>query len=371
MKRRTAAVLAALTGLVAGPFVSTVVGAGPVAVSTVAVFANGDYVDLDAVTSDGEVENVIEDLAATGHTAEKFTDISAAGWSAALDGANVLVIPELEAEEPEGALSTDMTQEARDVVADWVAGGGRILWFGSSDPTTDINAIFGFSLEHLDEFCFPEEEPIEDVAVAAIGDCVLTAAAAETELADGPPDLAYVDDSTSLVPDSLPEGSTIFYEGVVSDTGPQTAGIGDGLPIAAAVSMPHGDGAVLFLGWDWYPDSQSEGDAVAAAPADEAEWAVVLDLAVSQPEVAADSPAPGALRLRMDSPSTQPVLVVLVIDGTTHTVPIAAKTTEANFDVGGVAVIEWSVPGWGIGEGTVEVGGAAAEPVPVAPTFTG
>jgi hypothetical protein len=202
-------------------------------------------------------------------------------------------------------------------------------------------------------------------------------------MADGPADLAYVDDSTSLAPDSLPEGSTIFYEGVVTGD-PEIRAAGDaqaageepepepGTPLAAAVSMPYGDGAVLFLGWDWYPDAQSDSDATAASVEQEAEWALVLDLAVSQPEVTADSPGPGALRLTMDSPSTQPVFVRLVINGTEHTVPIAAKTTEANFDVGGAATVEWDVPGWGIGEGTVEVAGAAAaQPVPAAPNFTG
>lgn len=351
MKLRHAA-LAALIGLVAGPFASAVVAAGPVAESTVAVFSHEDFTDVDE-----EDANVIDDLEAGGHTVVLIEDITPEAFTAGLDGAQVLVIPEVDGGELIGALG----DEAESVISGFVDGGGRILFFGSGDPTPEMNGLFGFSLVHLEEFCVPEEEQGE-ITAAAVGDCVLTEAAAVTEMADGPADLAYVDDSTALDPASLPTGSTVFYED--SDTG-----------LVASASMPFGDGAVLFYGWDWFPEADEEGDAGVAGVEEEAEWATVLDLGVSQPEVTADSPAAGALRLRSDSPSTQPVFVALVIDGTAHTVVIAAKTTEANFDVGGAASVAWSVPGWGIGEGTVDVAGAAAAPpaapAPVAPTFTG
>jgi hypothetical protein len=363
MKPRTATVVAAFTGLIAGPFLSAVVAAGPVAVSTVAVFSNGDYTDVGE-----EDANLIDDLEARGHTVVLIEELSAEAFTTGLDGAHVLAIPEIDSL----AFLDDASADVLDVIRAFVDGGGRILFFGSNDPTPLMNELFEYELEYLDEFCFPP--PAEGVSTAAVGDCVLTAAAADTEMADGPADLAYVNDSTSVTPASLPEGSTVFYEGTAG-LGPNAAGAAGVLPedLVAAASMPFGDGAVLLFGWDWFPDTES--DSTAAGVAEEAEWATVLDLSVSQPEVSASSPAAGALDLTMDSPSTQPVFVALVINGTPHTVVIAAKTTSASFDVGGQATVAWSVPGWGIGEGSVDVAGATAappaEPAPVAPTFTG
>lgn len=358
MKLRNALAVAAITGLAAGPFLSVAGAARPVADSTVAVFANGAYVDLDPVTVDGEVENAIDDLEGAGHVVETFTDISAAGFTAALDGADVLLIPELE-QDP--GLYDDMTAEARAVVADWVEAGGRLVLMDGDHAAIGLNALFGFSTVP---------------GSGNGGDATATkdaAAAADTEFDEGPSELADISATDGLITASLPEGTTDVYLGGVVPVG--TAGEGQAGPMSTVGSVPVGDGAVIYLGWDWFPDTESAADAVAATAEDEAAWAIVLDLAVSQPEVTASSPAPGALDLTMDSPSTQPVFVELVINGTTHTVVIAAKTTSASFDVGGEAAVAWSVPGWGIGEGTVEVGGATAAPpaapAPVAPTFTG
>ena len=64
MKVRRAAALAAVAGLVAGPLISVVgVGAGPVAVSTVAVITDPNLTDIEE-----EAPNVIQDLEAGGHT---------------------------------------------------------------------------------------------------------------------------------------------------------------------------------------------------------------------------------------------------------------------------------------------------------------
>ena len=363
MKLRTAAAFAALIGLVAGPFLSAIVAAGPVAVSTVAVFSNDTYTDVEE-----EDTNLIDDLEAGGHTVVLIEELTAEAFTAGLDGAQVLAIPEVDS----GEILADASAELLDVIASFVDGGGRILFFGSSDPTGLMNELFGYELEYLGEFCVPEAAG--DTSTAAVGDCVLTAEAADTEMADGPADLAYVDDSTSVAPASLPDGSTVFYEGVAGAVPGSAGTAGVVLDLVASASMPYGDGAVLFFGWDWFPDAEG-GDSVAAGVAEEAEWATVLDLGVSQPEVSASSPAAGTLDLTMDSPSTQPVFVALVINGTPHTVVIAAKTTSASFDVGGQATVAWTVPGWGIGEGTVDVAGATAAPpaapAPAAPTFTG
>ena len=376
MKQRTAAVaMAALIGLVAGPFLTATVGAGPVAISTVYVFNNDTYVD-----SDQEVPNLIDDLEAGGHTVVEFEDISDESWVTVTEAAEVIVIPELERK---ANIELDLSDAAIATITDWVDGGGRLLWFGDEGEAEEgLNAIFGFAVdEYGDETCGVGDEFSDVGAAVAEGDaCPLTAEGGNTEWADGPSPLGYVNHTTGLVISTLPAGSTVVYQGAADDVfdGPEADAAGDEpepepvlADTAALVSMPYGDGVVVYHGWDWYPE-QDEADADAATVQEESDWAVVLDFSVSQPEVTADSPAPGVLRLTMDSPSTQPVFVALVINGTTHTVPIAPKTTFANFDVAGGTVVAWSVPGWGIGEGSTEVAaGTAAQPVPAAPTFTG
>lgn len=379
MKLRPAVATAATLGLVAIPLLSFPVEAGPVAVSTIAVLASDDYVD-----SDQEVVNLTDDLTAGGHTVVPFEDVSAAGLTAALDGADVLAIPELENSNDDriGAaseLTDEMGADAKAVIASFVDGGGRILFFGSSDPTSDINDLFGFALDGVGDFC-GDGGGSRSVAPAAVGDdCVLTAAAGATEFADGPATLPYVDDSTALDPATLPSGSTVAYEGEI-DTGEEP--LEDVAPaaivtIAGVAVMPYGDGAVVFLGWDWYPDAEGS-EAGAADAGQEALWAEVLDLAVSQPEVTAAVNADGDIVFTSDSPSTQPVFVALTINGTTQTVTIAAQTTTATVSpsVTSATTASFAVPGWGIGEGSVQVGATAVAPpgpVPVVanPTFTG
>jgi hypothetical protein len=364
MKRRNVAVLAVVTGLVASPLLSSVmVGARPVAKSTVAVVTDEAFTDTAE-----EAAHVVDDLEAAGHTVDEIDPLNADTLATALEGADVLAMPEYDPSGPEeeeaapADYAADLDEASLDLIRDFVDAGGRVLVFGEATPEDDLNDIFGFDVEQVNSFCRSDEA---EAGSAAVGDpCVLTEEAAETEFADGPATLDYANGSMGLDPATLPTGATIAYLGQYDEelNDASAAAVAD---LAAVVSMPFGDGAVVFLGYDWYPgESASEPD-----------WATILDLAVSQPEVSASSPAPGTLDLTMDSPSTQPVFVRLVINGTEHTVVIAAKTTSASFDVGGAATVEWDVPGWGVGEGSVEVAGAAAapraEPAPVAPTFTG
>ena len=363
MKLRSAAALAALTGLVAGPLLSAVVvGAGPVAESTVAMFSAEGYTDVGE-----EDANLIDDIEAGGHTVDIIDEVTAAAFTAGLADANVLIMPE----RSEGVID-DLDAEGRAVITDWVAGGGRLVATWAEDASYVLNELFGFATS-TSEACVDGEDG---------GPCALMPAAADTEFADGPDPLLGVNATWSILSSSLPAGSTVIYEGQFVEEAQEVSTSAAGLApeIGAAVAaVPVEDGVVITLGWDWYPDTEGGADATAASAEDETDWALVLDLALSQPEVTASSPAAGQLRLTSDSPSTQPVFVRLVIDGTEHIVTIAAKTTEANFDVGGSATVEFSVPGWGIGEGTVEVAGATAAPrpaapaapVPVAPTFTG
>jgi hypothetical protein len=353
MKLHTAAAIAALTGLVAGTLLTAIVAAGPVALSTVAFFSNDQYTDVAE-----EDANMIADLEAGGHTVVLVEELTAAAFTEALTDANALVIPE------NGGFYDDLPADAATVISDWVEAGGRLVLADASNASEGLTELFGFSTQDTSG-CSEEDDP-----------CELTEAAADTEFADGPADLQGVNATGSIISSTLPAGSTVIYEGPGSaQAGSAASPAGEDVAVTPVAAVPVEDGVVIALGWDWYPDADGGADAVAASAEDEADWATVLDFAVSQPEVTASSPAAGALDLTMDSPSTQPVFVRLVINGTEHVVVIAAKTTSASFDVGGAATVEWDVPGWGIGEGTVEVAGATAappaEPAPAAPTFTG
>ena len=303
MKRLALASCAALIGLVTAPLLSTMVDARPVAKSTVAVLTNPDYVDMGPENDGGEVENLITDLETAGHTAARFTDISAAGFTAALAEADVLAIPELE----EGDLYEDLAEDAVAVINDFVEGGGRLVLFAAFDASQGLNTLFGFETDALNGCDESGDDP-----------CELTAAAADTEFADGPATLLGVDATGAIISSTLPAGSTVIYSGVEDDEeGEDLVAPAALVDVAGVAVIPFGDGAIVTLGWDWFPDDEccveedDGGEVEAAAAEDEADWALVLDLAVSQPEVTVTSPSPNQLLLTSDSPSTQPVFVAL------------------------------------------------------------
>lgn len=362
--------------LVASVVAPALVGAGPVATSVVAVLANGAYVDTGPMESGGEVANLVEDLEAGGHTVREFDDISPAGLTAALDGADVLAIPELENSEeggagPRGNLVDDLGEEGIAVIQAFVSDGGRILFFGDTEPDTVINSLFGFSVLTAWNSCDREDGDPENGEP-----CVLTAAAAATEFADAPATITYVNGTTGLYVSSLPAGSTVIYQITVEE-----GEGGDPVDVAGLATMPYGDGMVVFYGWDWYPDSF--GDLEPVGVAEEAAWATVLDLGVSQPTVTATG-GTGQVTFTSDSPSTQPVFVEYTFGGTTAVAEIAPGSTSAVVGLTGSGGLSFSVPGWGVGEGSVEVLAATAapeptapvpagpaQPVPAAPSFTG
>lgn len=346
-------------GLLAAPLITSLVDARPVAKSTVAVFANPSYVDAAPVGQGGELPNIVDDLEAAGHTVREFTDESADGFTAALDGADVLLIPELEEDEK---LYGDLTPEAAAVITDFVEGGGRMVMSYSDHAVSGLNVLFGFATTTTDG-CDEGGDPT----------CILTPEAADTEFADGPATLNGVDATDGIAIDSLPAGSTVIYR--FDPILVQSAGEGGSVPAASVAAVPVGDGVIITLGWDWFPDSEccDEESISSASVDDEVDWATVLDLAVSQPTVTASSPVAGKVTFTSDSPSTQPAFVVAVVDGETITVTIPAKATSGTADLPDGGSVAWSVPGWGVGEGSVNVLAANAAPVPVpaAPTFTG
>ena len=236
-----------------------------------AVFNNPEYVDAGEFD---EADNVLTTLIDGGVTVSTFTGITATDFQTALTGADLLVIPELESQDP-GELAADMGQESRDVVKGWVDAGGRLVVFGSSSPWVDVDAIFGtsFAGNDFNGVCASAgEEPSSLLQGADTNDltsddpCLKQPAAANTEFAESPDQLIYNDD-TSNTPLNLPASAKTIYSWV------------DGS--SAVTVIPEGHGSIVFLAWDWfgaYEGGEDEGATLSGIPASDVDtgWFTVL-----------------------------------------------------------------------------------------------
>lgn len=266
MRTKRWPMLGAAAALLAGAVMIHPGGAGAVSTPApeAAVFANGDYVDDSA---GGELENVITTLTDGGVVISEFTGITAADFTAALTDTDVLVIPELEAQDAPGDLANDMGPESRAVVKAWVDAGGRLVVFGSDTPWVDVDAIFATSYagEEYNEVCDEDAEADPPTTL-----CAKQPVAAATEFAESPDFLGYNND-TSSTPVNLPAGAKDIY----TWTGGE----------AAVTVIPQGFGSIVFLAYDWfraYSDAEEAGtssDAQLSAipnPSIDAGWFTVL-----------------------------------------------------------------------------------------------
>lgn len=253
----------------------TALGAVSTPAPKASVFTNPEYVDAGDFD---EADNVIETLVDGGVTVSEFTGITAPDFAAAVAGADVLVIPELESQEDPGTLAADMGAESRAVVKDWVDAGGRIIVFGSSTPWVDVDAIFGTSYagNEWNTVC----DTANDEEPSALGNsggstndltsedpCVKQPVAASTEFRNSPAELVYNDDTAST-PINLPAATRTIYTWI------------DGS--AAVTSIPQGHGAIVFLAWDWYGAYEGEGggavaSGIPAGDVDQGWFTVLLD----------------------------------------------------------------------------------------------
>jgi hypothetical protein len=191
--------------------------------------------------------------------------ITEGDFATALDGANVLVIPELA---ESNTLGADMSPAARQVVADFVGAGGRVVIAAGAnvirDPTPTINAIFGFSTAVVNTAAC---EPLA---------CTESAAAAGTEF-EGIGDFPYVLGNVGLDPASLPAGS------IVPVDDPNNA-------VVPVTVMPYGDGAVGYVGWTFFQSEPS-------GPTNGGPWAEAMEAAITPVTVdiapSASGPADG------------------------------------------------------------------------------
>jgi Ca2+-binding RTX toxin-like protein len=238
--------------LVAAAAVACVIplaAAAPAFAAKVAVFDNNTYVDTEGTASGNESDNLQGAVAAKGHEVSTFTGVSASDFSAALAGRDVLLIPEQE----NGALAPDLSEDARNVIRNFVgAGGGFVIGSDGENGntfTTDLmNALFAFSTASGD----------------VLGTTNKTPAAAGTEFAAGPASLPENNATEGLLTSSLPATSKSLY----SDAS-----------LSSLAVMYFGSGSVTYLGWDWFNSNPPN------AAGQDGDWLSVLDSSVRRPSL--------------------------------------------------------------------------------------
>jgi len=229
-KRLSAAAVAVVLGLGAS-LVAVAPAHAAEPLPTIVVFSNDDLTDVDQ-----EDATLIEDLELTGALVETFDggDGSAAAWEAALDGADVLVLPEGSAEMYDATpADTDyLTVDAHDVLFDWVSAGGYVIVSDISDETDDLlsfltgeDFVSGWSSVGASSY----DSQIAELFVPTV-------------LYDANATNAF--DISALAPDT----QDIITPWYTADDAVAAAGI-DGV----------GTGTVAFFGWDWFPD-EAEAD---------------------------------------------------------------------------------------------------------------
>ncbi|MGH8854432.1 MAG: PEP-CTERM sorting domain-containing protein [Telluria sp.] len=236
---KAASIVRALAACVLGSFMFAVQAA------PVLVFDNGGIVDT-AGGSDAESDTLQAALAATGNPVTTFTATDAAGIAAALAGQTVLVIPEQEV----GSLIDALDEDARNVLRNFVAGGGGLII--ASDYRDALNTLFGFSML----FDLPDTSTLRPLAAAG------------TAFAGGPATLPPSNSTLGFQLGTLPPGALSIYD--------------DGL-VSTVTLFTFGSGQIVQLGWDFFD----------AAPlgTEDGGWLDVLDRAVAQ--VAGDAPPTG------------------------------------------------------------------------------
>jgi uncharacterized repeat protein (TIGR01451 family) len=186
----------------------------------ISLFADPAYVDLGTTTS-GEVTNLTAALLTKGCLIQPFTGITPAAFSNALSGATILFIPELEM----GNLGTALSPEAKGVISNFVASGGRLLINGEYNNYDEnfLNQIFGYSL----------------VSSTLGSTSILAGASAGTAFAGGPTPIPPNNGTYAWVRSSLPSGSLSIYQD-------------NAATFTTVAVIPRGAGKIIFLAYDWF-----------------------------------------------------------------------------------------------------------------------
>ena len=224
--------------------------------AALAVPVNSAIFDTSSAAPHAEAANLLAELAAQGHTAATFSDLSASGFSSALATAEAVVIPEQELGSLNGALSA----AARTELAQFVSGGRGMIVLGSPSGRAEslLNGLFGFSLAAgPDPAGVSLRQDEQSVGTAfATGPFAIFNNITEVK--------AFDVSAESLA--NLPAGTKLPYqEGSVAPVG----------------LFSFGEGQIVYLGYDFDDPS---GQANAAA------WKTLLGAAIEQVAVAAATP---------------------------------------------------------------------------------
>ena len=279
MRSLTRAALAA-TGTAALSAALVLGGAGaahayPATVAEVdaVIFSNGNVVDGFAA---GELEHMTEDLGTYGLgsiVAFDGGDGSAAAWSAALSGKELLVLPEQELDNFYNVGGSPWASDAAiAVIKAWVEAGNFFIIGGSqsyvdegdggsyylgSAPLMSSLTCLAIANEELYTF----DDAVVDYAPAA-------------DIVGAPDPLPYRNGTYAFVQDvfsgPLAAITTPIYTADVE------VGEGQVLDTLGAATFGVGNGAVIYLAYDWYWDEEDP-----EAETGSGEWYNVLQLAVS------------------------------------------------------------------------------------------
>jgi hypothetical protein len=224
--------------------------------ANIAFFANPTYVD--DTNPGGEATNLNASLVAFGHTVSPFTGITAADFSAALAGKDAIVIPE---QERPASLQADLQNDARQVLRDFVAGGGNFVTFAQHKAVLD--SVFGFS--------------IGGTGPTMGANATKMAAAADTPYKDGPTTLAPNSAVYGMPVSALPAGAKVAYQLTQSS-----------VDYAVVVLIPYGSGTITYFGWDWFNSAPPIGGGADGG------WQQMLNLSTTAAPPRAAPPAPVA-----------------------------------------------------------------------------
>jgi hypothetical protein len=206
----------------------------------ISMLSNTDYFDYRQNNTGSEVWNLLKSFESFGKTVTLFSDISASGFSLALNAA-YLIVPEQE----NSSLAPDLSELAKSEIRDFVSNGNTVIIFApASNSIGFLNDVFGFSLN------YDSGDNSDLNAPDASG----------TSFASGPSSLESPSATNSIFTSTLPVGSKSIY----------TFNGGDNATVA---QIPYVAGKIIIMGWDWYnaaPYGSNDGG-----------WLEVLELAVS------------------------------------------------------------------------------------------
>ena len=209
-------------------------------VKDVLVFDNSSFVDTEGgEPGSAESDEIQDSLAALGHDVMTFTSLDATDIAEALEGKEVLLIPELE----NAGLAGELSEEALQVIRDFVEAGGKLVIHGQNSRASEfLNELFGYDLD----------ENFDDEGSSLTGNEI------GTFFEGGPTELGGQSAVSGL--SNLPSNATSIYE---SEAGASTVTL-----------FSEGAGHVVYLGWDWFQAEPFPGDA-------DNGWIEVLDRTIN------------------------------------------------------------------------------------------